>query len=51
MHKVSGNGCAAINLAAEQGQSECLKLLVGAKADVDKAAHVMIIGGKSVLHV
>ena len=52
VHKVSGNGCAAINLAAERGQTLCMKLLVGAKADVDKAAHVMIIiGGKSVLHV
>ena len=51
VYKVSGNGCAAMNLAAERGQTECIKLLVGAKADVDKAAHFMIIGGKSVLRV
>ena len=51
VHKLSGNVCAAINLAAERGQTECIKLLVGVKADVDKAAQVMIIAGKSVLHV
>ena len=51
MHKLSDNGCTAITLAAERGQTECMKLLVGAKAEVDKAAHVMIIDGKSVLHV
>ena len=32
------DGCTPIYIAAGHGQTECMKLLLGVKADVDKAA-------------